>query len=300
MFRRLMVPLDGSQLSEAVLPAVALLAKRAAARVTLLHVLERHAPASVHGDRHLTTAAEAEDYFRELAQQHFPPAVTVDWHVHRRETSDVAHSVADHADELESDLVIMLAHGRKQFRHRMFGTVAQQVARQGPAPILWLQPGPDGRIRLPFRHLLVPLDGRAEHESGLPVAQEMARLCAASVQLLMVVPTRFTLAGADAATGHLLPAATEEVLALAEQQGAKYLERHLVPFQAAGVAAGGLVARGEPATVICDTALRREADLLVLGTHGLAGTEAFWSGSLGQKLISRLTTSFLLAPAREG
>ena len=29
---------------------------------------------------------------------------------------DVAHSLADHADELESDLVVMLAHGHKQLR----------------------------------------------------------------------------------------------------------------------------------------------------------------------------------------
>jgi hypothetical protein len=35
----------------------------------------------------------------------------------------------------------------------------------------------------------------------------------------------------------------------------------------------------------------------VLGTHGSAGVEAFWSGSMGQKLIGRSGSSFLLAPA---
>ena len=116
MFRRLLVPLDGARLSEAVLPMAAFLAQRSGARVTLLHVVEQRAPSKVHGDRHLTTAEEAGQYLAEVARRHFPASATVDWHVHRREIADVAHSLADHADELESDLVVMLAHGHGDLR----------------------------------------------------------------------------------------------------------------------------------------------------------------------------------------
>jgi nucleotide-binding universal stress UspA family protein len=50
--------------------------------------------------------------------------------------------------------------------------------------------------------------------------------------------------------------------------------------------------------VIRLTAARLAADLIVLGTHGTAGVDAFWSGSLGQKLLGRIPASFLLAPAQ--
>jgi nucleotide-binding universal stress UspA family protein len=299
MFRHLLVPLDGSQLSEAVLPMAAFLADRAQARVTLLHMVERRAPSTVHGDRHLTGADEAERYLREVAARNFPPSVAVDWHVHRREISDVAHSLADHADEQESDLVVMLAHGQGHLRRWIFGTVAQQALRETPAPILLLQPAADGKIHVPFRQVLVPLDGQEEHEAGLSPAGQVARLCEAPLQLLMVVPTASTLGGTEAAAAQLLPTATRQMLELAERQGVDYLGHHVERLQQEEITASGTVARGEPADVIRDTAVRLAADLVALGTHGSAGVEAFWSGSLGQKLLGRIPSSFLLAPARQ-
>lgn len=299
MFRHLLVPLDGSRLSEAALPPAAFLAERAEARVTLLHMVERRAPSTVHGDRHLTNADEAENYLREVAGRYFPAGVAVDWHVHRREISDVAHSLADHADELESDLVIMLAHGQKHFRQWIFGTVAQRAVRQGPSPILLLQPGAEGQIPMPFHRILVPLDGRPEHEAGLPAAADIARVSLAPIQLLTVVPTMTTLEGPDAAAAQLMPGATREMLDLAEEEGVEYLQRHAQDLQERGICAGATVARGVPADVIREMASRLPADLIVLGTHGSAGMEAFWAGSLGQKLIGRIPSSFLLAPATQ-
>jgi len=96
LFKHLLVPLDGSRLAEAALPAAILVAQKSGAKVTLLHVIERHAPKSVHGNVHLRTAEEAETYLRGVAQQRFPPGVTVDWHVHRHQTDHLARSLADH------------------------------------------------------------------------------------------------------------------------------------------------------------------------------------------------------------
>ena len=51
MFKRLLVPLDGSQLAEAVLPAARYLAQTCQAAVTLLHVVEVNAPEQIHASR---------------------------------------------------------------------------------------------------------------------------------------------------------------------------------------------------------------------------------------------------------
>ncbi len=297
MLKRLLVPLDGSTLAEAVLPVAGFLAQASGARVVLLHVVEQHAPATVHGHRHLTSAEEAENYLADVAQRGFPPGVAVDWHVHRRQTGDVAHSVADHADELESDLVIMLAHGRKSFRHWLWGNLAQQVVRQEVVPMLLLHPGPEDKIPVPFRQLLVPLDGRVEHEAALPIAIELARLSSAPIRLLMAVPSPGDLRGPDAATGQFMPTATREMLETLETEGARYLEGQLTRLRAEGTEASATVVRGDPASVISEMTDELKVDLVVLGTHGTAGVEAFWAGSLGQRLIGKLPASFLLALA---
>ena len=69
MFTHLLVPLDGSSLAETALPATAYLARVLPARVTLLHLVERHPPSEVHHDRHLTNAAEASAYLESIKQQ---------------------------------------------------------------------------------------------------------------------------------------------------------------------------------------------------------------------------------------
>jgi nucleotide-binding universal stress UspA family protein len=62
MFKHILVPLDGSKLAEAALPAAVSLAQTFNAPVTLLHIIEQDAPEEVHRERHLTEAREAEAY----------------------------------------------------------------------------------------------------------------------------------------------------------------------------------------------------------------------------------------------
>jgi nucleotide-binding universal stress UspA family protein len=303
MFRRLLVPLDGSRLAEAALPAARFLAARSGARVVLLHAVERSAPATVHGDSHLKSAEEAESYLERIARESFPPEVAVEWHVHRRQIADVAHSLADHADELEPDLILMVSHGPRRLPQRLFGTIAQQVIQRTITPVLLLHAGvnsPAGQPEVPpFRQVVLPLDGTPAHEAALPLALEIAAICGAPVRMVMVVPTPGTLEGSTAAVGQLLPAATSELLNQAERSGVDYLARQVQRAQAAGVRAAATIARGHPADVLRQTIVESGADLVALGTHGTAGAQAFWSGSIGQRLLDLLSTSFLLVPVQE-
>ena len=59
MFKNLLVPLDGSSLAESALTVARFLALNLGASVTLLHIIERDAPAAVHSERHLTNSEEA-------------------------------------------------------------------------------------------------------------------------------------------------------------------------------------------------------------------------------------------------
>ena len=141
------------------------------------------------------------------------------------------------------------------------------------------------------------MDGKPEHEAGLPAAADLARLFQASLRLLMVVPTRGSLPGEAAAAGQLLPSATRQVLEMAAQEGAQYLGRQLESLDRVGVPAAASLARGDPIEQIEKAVLQHASDVVVLSTHCAAGAEAFWSGSLGQRLIAKLPVSILLVPA---
>jgi nucleotide-binding universal stress UspA family protein len=297
MFKHLLVPLDGSLLAETALPAAAFLSQKLTASVTLIHLIEHNAPPAVHGERHLTNPTEAQAYLEQVARRDFPPAWPVERHVHTTEVSDVARSLAEHAAELEPDLIVMCTHGRGGLRDWLFGSIAQQVIALGTTPVLLIRPTPNGGAP-PFacRMILVPLDGDPAHEEGLPVAAALARACAGALHLAMVIPTLGTLSGEEAATGMLMPLATKALLELEQQNAEEYLSRLTAPLLASGLEVTTEVVRGDPAGTLLSTAKRVGADLIVLGTHRKTGLEAFWAGSIGPRMSNRSHAPLLLLP----
>ncbi|MBI4419880.1 MAG: universal stress protein [Gemmatimonadetes bacterium] len=299
--RHLLVPLDGSHLAEAVLPVTAVLADRLGASVTLLHVLERNAPAVIHGARHLRTGPEAEAYLTEAAGRAFVSPAKVARHVHTAPEADIAQSIAAHAPELGSDLIVMCTHGRGGLRHRIFGSNAQRVVRLGIPVLLVPPPSPTGKARaFECRRVLVTISAREDDERALDVATDFAGACGAFLHLLYVVPTPATLSGEEAALRSLLPGTTAELLGLEERGARGSLSRQLARLEAFGDRVAGEVARGDPATVILDRARVLAPDLIVAGTHGKAGMEAFWAGSVAARVAEQSEIPVLLVPARPG
>ena len=105
MFKHLLVPLDGSALAEAVLPAARYLAQTLPARVTLLHVIEESAPEEVHGEPHITQPDEAERYLAGVARS-FPAEVAVVQHVHRAAERDIGQALVAHVEELAAQMPV--------------------------------------------------------------------------------------------------------------------------------------------------------------------------------------------------
>jgi nucleotide-binding universal stress UspA family protein len=298
MFKRLLVPLDGSKLSEASLSIAAHLAQTLGASVMLLHIIERDAPKEIHSDRHLREAGQAKEYLEGVASRTFPPGIPVEVHVHAVGVKDVAQSIADHAEELEPDLIIICTHGSGGARDWIFGSIAQQVVSMWKTPVLLIPPL-CCQEEYAFKTILVPLDGHAEHEAGLPVAVGLAKTLEAKLHLLMVIHKPGTLDGERAAVRQWLPGTMSAILEMEEEQGKEYLLRHLVELRGQGLTVDAEVRRGEPVATITEATKRLPTDLIVLGTHGKTGSDAFWSGSATPKIASRSQIPLLRVPVRE-
>jgi nucleotide-binding universal stress UspA family protein len=297
MFKRLLVPLDGSSLAETILPAASFLATRLKASVVLIHVIEPDAPSEVHGQRHLRTAIEAEGYLREIAATAFPPEIRVETHVHAETIESVTKSIAAHVTEFGSELILMCTHGKSGPRRLLFGSNAQQTASLGAVPVLLFPVAVESPTPFGLQKLLVPLDGQPEHEHSLPIAVDLARYSKASLHLVRVVHTFGDLSGPWVQSSRLLPGTTGRMLEMAVQEAQDYLDGLKNTIVGEQVTVTTDVLRGDPAEVVAEAAAVGGFDLIVVGTHGKIGAEAFWSGSVASKICLSCGTPVLLVPA---
>jgi nucleotide-binding universal stress UspA family protein len=312
VIRRILVPLDGTDLAEVALPAAAALAGRLGATVSLVHLLEKRAPRSVHGRPHLAAAGDAEAYLAGVAARGFPPGVKVETHVHAEGVGSVARSITEHAElpqEAGGELIVMSAHGGRTTREALLGALAQRVSARGRTPVLVVRAGakPDRDVGLRpgaaaraggFRlgSLLVPLDRDPGHAGALEPAAELAAAFGAKVHLLVIVPTFGTLSGRWVSTGRFLPGTTARLLDLSVSEEREFLAERTAALRARGLQASAEVARGDPARAIAGSARRLKPDLIVLGTHGRSGWEAVWEGSVASKVFRRCRQPLLLVP----
>jgi nucleotide-binding universal stress UspA family protein len=300
VIRRIMVPLDGSELSEAALPVALSLAARLGAALRLVHVLERKAPRRVHGRPHLNEAGAAESYLQGLAARLRTREVPVEVHVHPVEVLDVPlgiHEQAEH-ESPEADLIVMCEHGRDNPRKALLGALAQRVIAYSTIPAMILRPPlPEGGQEFQPESLLVPIDRGTEHERSLALAGELAEAFGAVVRLLLIVPTYLTLPGRWLSSARFLPRTTDRLLDLSLPVERAFLEKRAGELAAHGVRVESELARGDPARIILQVTEERRPQLLVLATHGRSGLAAVWEGSVASKVYRRTQVPLLLVPA---
>jgi nucleotide-binding universal stress UspA family protein len=299
MFNQILVPLDGSKLAEAALPAASIMALALKAHVNLLHVIEQDAPEEIHRDRHLTDSNEALNYLETTARQNFPPGVKVDWHVHTAKVTDVARSITEHStSEGQAALIILTSHGNSGLHDLFMGNIAQQVASMGESPVLLIKPSGAPEI-FQIKRILVPLDDKSIHDQAIPIAESLSKAFHAQLDLLCVIPTLGTLSGEQAAAGNFMPTTTTAYLDIVEETAREHFQSHLDEFSRKGLSASATIVRGDPAPMIAKTGEKIQADLIILGTHGRAGLNAFWNRSVAASVARMSEIPLLLIPLIE-
>ena len=286
-FTRILVPLDGSRLAEAVLPAACSVAAKLGARLLLLHVLEREPPATVHGEPHLSTQDEALAYLEEHAAALRGRGLEVDVHVHERPVGDVAAAIDRHAHELEADLIAMCAHGRTNLRSRLVGSIAERILRGGSIPILLRTAHAPQAAKFELRRMLVPIDFGHDVEAALSAARALAQPYGAAVALLSALepapPSARMLPGTSALTRELdLDALHRRLGELAEG-----LRTDIADVQT-------IVEQRRPTDAILAASDALPADLIVLVTDAHGGLAGWYDPPTAQRLLARPAQTVLL------
>ena len=165
MYRKILIPLDGSPLAERVLPYAHALAKGFGARVQLLHVFNL-APEGLADPTHghyshqidANLSSRALDYLHGVTTSMGCSGVRVSC---TAEAGDPTSWIVNEAEKEPDTLIAMSTHGRSGPARLVLGSVTDKVLHSTSAPVLVLRPK-DGETPVPeaeLKHGIVPLDG---------------------------------------------------------------------------------------------------------------------------------------------
>ena len=134
MVKKILVPLDGSTLAEAILPQVVELTKSLGAEVLILRVALAHVfPGVDRMEEEVRVIHEAEAYVSALAGRLAEEGIRVRTAVRY---GKAAAEILGHITANEVDLVAMSTHGRSGLSRLVMGSVAEEVVRNAGVPVL--------------------------------------------------------------------------------------------------------------------------------------------------------------------
>lgn len=132
-FERILVPLDGSECAENILPMIEKMATDFKASIALLRVAYAHTfPGMDPTEAEVKVVREAEKYLRGLEERLKAKGFSVDSHVRY---GDEAEEILDHIAQKDVDLVAMSTHGRSGVKRFLLGSVAEKIIRHSQKPI---------------------------------------------------------------------------------------------------------------------------------------------------------------------
>jgi len=316
--KTILVPLDGSRQADQVLPHVAYLARTLKARVCLLRVLPDlydgvpalhdvvasygvgegmlvQAPAQPSLD---ARRREAEDEELSALIELRAQGLEAELEVHVGHPAEI---IVETATAKQVALIAMATHGYSGLRRWALGSVTDKVIHTAPMPVYVVRGVVADAVQAPqLRRLLVPLDGSAFSRQALPLATELAVASGAELILLHVVTAVVNLAYADPFLGGSFAGLTAEASKELADRAFAELQTLAQQIHAQhGVTVRCVVGLGLAPDVIIDETETREADLVVMATHGYSGLRRWALGSVTDKVLHAGRTPLLLVRASE-
>ncbi len=296
MIRNILVPLDGSSFGEQAMPWALTIARRSKAQVHLLHV-HRSLEATYAELQVFDTTLDQQLRARE--QAYLDNAVRTAAAasglsvVAANRDGEISTIICDHAAAAAADLIVMTAHARGPLGRFWLGSVADELLRAAPAPLLLVHPeerAAEWKEDRPLRSILVPLDGSPLAEQILPTASNLARIMGASLTLLRVIRpvAPMKLPVGPHSLGDVAHHMTERIDQLHQQlqkEAHEYLDAVRNRLLADGLSVVTQIAVEEQPGVAILHRAQEPIDMIALETHGRRGLARLLLGSVADKVI---------------
>jgi nucleotide-binding universal stress UspA family protein len=208
---------------------------------------------------------------------------------------DPAETLQKEAIATGAELVVMTTHARGALGRLWLGSVADDLLRHLPIPLLLVRPtaeAPDLSAKVLPKLVLIPLDGTPLAEQMIRPAVELGKLAHAGFTLLRVVkPVIAPTAALPGGTGMGQMAAEmverlQEVQDELRKEALRYLEKVAAPLRAEGLHVLTRVTLEEqPALGVLHEAEAEGVGLVALATHGRRGLARLVLGSVSDKVV---------------
>lgn len=290
-FQRILIPFDGSAASSRAAQIAVGIAAALGGQVIFSYIAPE-----------LTS--------EEDAKRTLEPAVTLaeqaglkfETHVIDGATDTTSQAIANDARNSTCDLIVMGTRGREGLARLLIGSVAEQVTRVAPVPVMLVRPVKDADRSAPrIARILVAVDGSRPSNLALQAANDLAHALGASLEVVSIIPDLpFTMGYAYSDGGYLPPfdddryasglaANSQAILSSATQQLGH------AALKPVSITTSSIPASGQRiAAAISLAAENIGADLIVIGTHGRGGIEELLLGSVAQGVMHHANIPVLL------
>jgi len=307
VFKRMLVPLDGSELAEVAFTyAKNLACSLRGTEVILLHVYSPEESGLVPKHRaYIEQAADTigrqSERVQETGVQSRARAIKA---LGGLAMGNPAEEILRYADMNDIDLILMATHGRSGISRWATGSVAYKVLRASKVPVWLVRAGIAEEIiedKLPSRTILIPLDGSKLAESVLPHVEALAKQWAdGKVEVVLLRVCQPPVVSSDYPSD--MPLSWEEHVELETAKcklvAGPYLAEIEKRLKEAGLKVHQEVPLGKPAEAIIDYALSNRVSLIAMITHGRSGISRWAYGSVAEEVMLGAFTPVLLVKSQ--
>ena len=287
MYKKILVPLDGSSVAEHVLPYARLLAGGLDVPVALLGIVDATELASAMSKEKARyfdatiedSARRSRDYLKKIAQT-FPRA-NVSFAVEKGRAEEVIIAKTD-ADK--QTLITMATHGRSGLDRWLLGSVAEKVLRGSANPLLLIRARAEAKTEgeMTLKSVVVPLDGSEVAESILPEVIEIAKKLNIQTVLFRACHVPYSVFGG----GHSQYPLINELLGGIKAEAREYLEKETAELKKRGFEKVSYVLQeGIGADEIISFGQRTPDNMIAMCTHGWSGVKRWVLGSVTETVV---------------
>ena len=284
MYTRMLIPLDGSQVAEQVLPYARCLAKALKIPVELLEIVDIETLrllANPERGRYLDTLLSekmesSKSYLEAIALSFQETQVTCVVEKGKAEEVVIERAATD-----KDTLIVMATHGRSGIQRWVLGSVADKVLHGSTNHLFLIRANDQAKAggEAPLKKVIVPLDGSPLAETVLPYVVDLAK----KMRLEVVLVRAYAL---PTSTADEYQTYTDELIGLIEAEARDYLAEKIKEAKAKGLEnVSSVVNVGYGAEEIITLARNTPDNFIAMSTHGRSGVKRFVLGSVTDRVV---------------
>lgn len=306
MYKRVLLPLDGSELAEIVFSYATELAARLGLDLVLLHVVSPHERDLIPLHRaYVERAAEALRRQSEELQKKAGIQPKGEGVAARGELA-VGHpgeEILNCTLRHDIDLILLATHGRSGIRRWALGSVADKILRVSKMPVCLVRAGVREEIihdKWPRTTMLVPLDGSELAESVIPHVETLAKQWGpeeVDVVLLRVCEPIVVPSDYPPTAGLTWEEHKEREITRPKTECEEYLAGVQKRLEGLGLRVRSVALQGKAADEITEYCRSNPVNLIVMSTHGRSGISRWAYGSVADRVLHGICSPiFLIRP----